>query len=96
METTDTLNIHLQLPRDILGALDVPEPELGSRLRELIALELYREGSISAGKAAELLDMTKDAFVGLLARRGVPYFSETPEELAAQVEAASKLLGAER
>ena len=35
----NTLTVALDLPRDLLGALDVPQARLEVRLRELIALE---------------------------------------------------------
>lgn len=50
-----TMTVSLDLPRDLLGALDVPLTDVEVRLRELIALGLFREGRISSGKGAELL-----------------------------------------
>lgn len=35
-----TLTVSLDVPRDLLGALEVPREQLEARLRELIALEL--------------------------------------------------------
>jgi predicted HTH domain antitoxin len=87
-----TLTVSLDLPRDLLGALDVPEARLETRLRELIAVELFREGRISSGKGAELLGVSKGDFIHLLARRGVSYFTESPEELVAEVMALEQLL----
>lgn len=87
-----TLNVSLQLPRDLLGALDVPEEQVERRLREMIALQLFREGRISSGKAAELLGISKLEFVQLLARYGLPYFTETPGELAAEARTLEQLL----
>lgn len=87
-----TLTVELELPRDLLGALEVPQAEMGARLRELIALELFREGRISSGKGAELLGVSKPEFVQLLSRHHIDYFSETPDELVAQVEALGRLL----
>lgn len=92
MQTTP-LNIQLELPRDLLDALNVAEGELEPRLKTLIALELFREDRISSGKAAELLGLSKVAFVQLLAQHGIPYFTETPHELATQVAAAEEALG---
>lgn len=89
----EQLRVELDLPRDLLGALDVPETELETQLKMLIALELFRQDRISSGKAAELLNMSKAAFVQLLAQHGIPYFTETPQELEAQVEAARRALG---
>ena len=40
----------------------------------------------SSGKAAELLGMTKREFIRLLARKGIPYFDYSPEELAEEFE----------
>ena len=87
-----TVTVSLELPRDILAALNVPEVGLSGRLRELIALELVREGSISTGKAAELLGWTKAEFVALMARHGVSYFTESTEEVSAQVDRVEKRL----
>ena len=88
-----TLTVALDLPRDLLGALDVPQARLKARLRELIALELFREGRISSGKGAELLGISKLEFIHLLAERGLPYFTESPEELAVEVATLEQLLG---
>ena len=61
-------------------------------MKTLIALELFRQDRISSGKAAELLDISKAAFIQLLARYDIPYFTETPEELDAQVAAVRRRL----
>ena len=86
--------MQLELPRDLLGALNVPEAELEPQLRQLIALELFRQNRISSGKAAELLGIPKTAFIQLLARHKIPYFTNTPEELDAQVTAVKRKLDA--
>ncbi len=87
-----TLTVALDLPRDLLGALDVPQAQLETRLRELIALELFREGCISTGKGAELLGISKLEFICFLAQYGIPYFTESPEELVDEVAALERLL----
>ena len=60
--------------------------QVSKRLQELLVVELVREGRISTGKGAELLGISKWSFIQVLAERGVDYFTESPEELAAQVE----------
>jgi len=87
-----TLTVALELPRDLLGVLDVPRARLMSRLLELIAVGLFREGRISSGKGAELLGISKLEFIQLLARHGLFYFTETPEELTSEVAALEQLL----
>ncbi len=62
--------------REFLG----PEPE-----RELIllaAIELYREGKVSLGKAAQLAGLSVREFIYELRRRGIPinYTREEAEE----------------
>jgi predicted HTH domain antitoxin len=89
----NTVTIELELPRDLLGALEVPQTQMAARVRELIALELFREGRISSGKGAELLGISKLAFVQLLSQRGIDYFTESSEELKAEVEMLDQLPG---
>ncbi len=88
----NTLTVALELPRDLLGALEVPQTQIEARLRELIALELFREGRISSGKGAELLGISKLAFIQLLARHGIDYFTESPEELEDEIAMLEQLL----
>jgi len=84
----DAVKMELHLPRDLLGALNIPAEELGDKAMEWITLELFREGKVSAGKAAELLGLSKSQFIDLLDRRGVPYLDVSPQELAEDVAAA--------
>ena len=86
------LTIALELPRDLLGALEVPRVQVETRLCELIALELFREGRISSGKGAKLLGATKLAFIQLLTQHQVPYFTESSKELMAEVMTLEHLL----
>jgi len=88
--TTD-LTISLNLPRNLLGALNIPESQLPQQILEILALELFRQQRISAGKAAELLNISKLGFVELLAQHQIPYFSETPDELTAEIKAVEDL-----
>jgi predicted HTH domain antitoxin len=88
----ERMTVPLALPRDLLGAMDISPPHLESRLRELIALELFREGVISTGKASEVLEISKLEFIHLLAQRGIPYFTESTQELSADVDNLERLL----
>ena len=90
----DTISVQINVPRDVFGAMDVPEVEIGQRLQELVALELVREGRISTGKGAEMLGISKWAFVQRMARHGIEYFSESPEEMSEQLGALQRLLDA--
>lgn len=61
-------------------------------LCERFVVQLFCEGRISSGKAAELLGISKLEFVQLLARHGLPYFTETPDELVAEVRTLEQLV----
>jgi predicted HTH domain antitoxin len=87
-----TLTVNLKIPRDLLGALDVPEAQLEAQILELVALELFRQERISTGKGAELLRISKWEFIQLLAQHDIPYFTESADELAAEVATAQSLL----
>jgi predicted HTH domain antitoxin len=92
-DNLETITIPLALPRDLLGAMDIPHARLEPRLRELIALELFREGLISTGKGAEILEISKLGFIRLLAQHEIPYFTESAEELTSDVDNLEQLLG---
>ena len=48
--------------------------------REMIVLELYRRGSISGGKAAELLAMNRYDFIKLASSLNIPCIDMTQKE----------------
>jgi len=89
----NAMKVEIELPRDLLAALDIPESEFGRRAKEWVVLELFLEGEISAGKAGEILGLSKRCFLDLLSERHLPYLDAGPEELmqeAAAAEAASQ------
>ncbi len=88
----NTLTVQMEFPKELIGVLDVPENQINNKLRELIVLELVRKNKISAGKGAEILNMGKFEFVGMLSQHDIPYFTDTPEELTQQVAVAEKKL----
>lgn len=81
----NTLVVEMEFPDDFLSILNVSKPELQRRLRELFVVELFRDGRISSGKGAELLGVPLWNFLQLLSAHRIDYFSQTPEELDAEV-----------
>ena len=67
----------------LLHQLNLPVSEAA---RELMVLELYRRGSISSGKAAEFLGMSRWEFIPYASRLGIPYFRMTEEEWDAELK----------
>jgi predicted HTH domain antitoxin len=78
----DTMALEVPLPKELVSMLGFSPAQTVQTIQEFLVIGLYREGQISSGKAAELLGMTKREFIRLLARKGIPYFDYSSEELA--------------
>jgi len=65
---------------------------LDSFVKELVALELYRQRHISSGKAAELLGMERFEFVRYASRLGIPFIDMSSDELAEEIAQLQNLL----
>jgi predicted HTH domain antitoxin len=75
--------VAVELPSALLKAANLEERNLSQEAARLLALELYREGKVSLGRAAELCQTPLAAFMNFAARHGVPplrYSSEDLEE----------------
>jgi predicted HTH domain antitoxin len=73
------------LDDDLVGALSLLDQPIDQAMRELVALELYRRGAISSGKAAQLVGMAKLDFIQYSGKLGIPFFRMTDDELDAEV-----------
>ena len=72
----------------ILHQTNQPVEQAG---REMIVLELYRRGTISSGKAAELLGMERIDLIKHASKLGIPYIEMTEDEWAAEKAASESL-----
>ena len=86
--STVTLNLEEDLVTLLHHQSDQP---VQKAIKEMIVLELYRRGTISSGKAAELLGVAKIGFIRDASDLGIPYFQFTEEELEAEVDQSLKL-----
>jgi len=64
--------ISVDFPRDLIHILKIRDRELPKVLKEIIAVELYKEGRISLGKAAEIAGVSKWEMFDILASRKIP------------------------
>jgi len=63
----------VEMPGSILALIKVDRDQLGPFIKRSLAVELYREGKLSLGKAAELAGAkSKWEMLMLLGERGVP------------------------
>lgn len=73
--------------------LDVPDGAVDSRsqaelvrsIKERAALQLYADGRVTAGEAAEMLELTRIQFLELLRQSGVGFRVELDEDDFAQL-----------
>ncbi len=80
----------VQLPTSLLQ-FGLDQKEIQRRITEWLVLSLFTEGSITSGKAARLLNITRIEFLALLRARGIAYINYTPEELAEEFDAVKNL-----
>lgn len=86
------IKVAVEWPDDILGVLDVTEHELGQRMKELVVMQLVREGRISRAKAAELLGVDRWTLLKLLAKYDIPYFDMSVDELKSELEVLKRVV----
>jgi predicted HTH domain antitoxin len=72
--------ISIALEEDVVALLRQSNQPVEHAARELIVLELYRRGTISSGKAAQLLGMSRVEFIQHASRLGISYFAMTEDE----------------
>ena len=80
--------VKVEIDESLVQALALLDQPLDDAIRETIVLELYRRGTISSGKAAQLLGTTKLEFIRYSGRLGIPYFRLTDEELDSEIARA--------
>jgi len=84
------MTINIPLDPELTGLLQMFDRPVPDTARELIVLELYRQGKISSGKAAALLSIERVAFIRHASQLGIPFFDMTDEEWQAEVEQVRK------
>ena len=80
----------LEIAEDLGTFLTSDNQPAGVRARELIVLKLYRQRSISSGKAAQFLSETREEFLNRAANSGISYLDFPPSELAREFDAAER------
>jgi predicted HTH domain antitoxin len=84
------MTINIPLDPELTGLLQMFDRPVPDTARELIVLELYRQGKISSGKAAELLSIERVAFIRHASQLGIPFFDMTDEEWQAELDQVRK------
>jgi predicted HTH domain antitoxin len=76
--------------RPIGITLPLNDDTLSIGIKNLVAIEQYKNGSISLGKMAEFLEISKQEAMSLVNRLGVDWLDYDQEELDTQLDSAKK------
>ncbi len=77
--------------RPIGITLPLNDDTLSIGIKNLVALEQYRDGLISLGKMASLLEISKAEAIRLVDRLGIDWLEVDAEELDAQIGVAGRV-----
>jgi len=83
-------NVTVEIPEEVFALADMREGSTSDRAAKLLALELFREGRASLGRAAELAGISVEDFMDFSSRRKVA-LHYADEDLAEDWETALRL-----
>ncbi|TFH42348.1 MAG: UPF0175 family protein [ANME-2 cluster archaeon] len=83
--------LSVDFPRDLMNIFKIREKDFAKVVRESLSSELYREGLVSIGKAAEIAEVTIWEMQDILAKRKIP-LQYYPEDLDNDIETLKKVL----
>ena len=78
--------MQLDIPEDILLALNESGDEFISQMKLYTAMQLYKEHKLSLGKASELSGLSRENFVETLAEHDIPLINYEIEDLVKEAE----------
>ena len=73
--------ILIPIPQDVFITLNETEQELRRELQLLLAIQAYRQGKLTIGKASQLAGMARRAFETFLADHQIPISLLTVEDV---------------
>ncbi len=82
--------VTVEIPEELFALAGMSEGTASDRAAKLLALELFREGRASLGRAAELARISIDEFMDFSAHRQVP-LHYTADDLAEDHDTAAGL-----
>ncbi len=85
--------VNLELPAELVSAAKLDQGNVSHEAAKLIALHLFREGTVSIGRAAELSATPLAGFMDFAAAHGVPPLNYGLEQLEKDRCTLAKLRG---
>jgi len=84
--------LHVTFPKSLEITLNKSESETVSTIKEIVALHLYKNGTISLGKAGEIMGLSKQEMLHLLSIRRIPINYDV-NDLESDLETLDRVLG---
>lgn len=78
--------IDIDVPEDILLTLNESKSDFARDVKKTVAVELFRSGRLSMGKAAEFAGMTKGRFFFELGTHGVAALDYDEDDFREEIE----------
>ena len=85
------ITIPIDVPSDLLIALNESEQELKAHFQTVIAIMLFPEKNLTPGKAIQLSGLSRFEFEQALAKRKIPIAAIDTDQVMADVEKLSNL-----
>ncbi len=83
--------ISVDFPSDLINIFKIREKDFPSAVLETLSVELYREGIISVGKAAEIAGVSIWEMQEILTKRKIP-INFYPEDLEKDIRTLKKVM----
>lgn len=86
--------IELEIPKDILFAMRPvrTQAEVIQKIKEALAIQLFREQIISLGKATEFAGMNRISFMDMLKRYDIPIYEYTEKHYEQDKKAVARYM----
>lgn len=84
--------VTVHLDDELVKVMQTAAEPVERTARVMIVMQLYWRETISSGKAAELLGMSRLDFIRRSGELGIPYFRMTPEEWEAEMRTIDSLM----
>lgn len=88
-----TKKVEIDIPEAIVQYTVLLDNEALLKRNAMLVYPYIQDGSISYGKAAEMLGVRKMDLIVLYGKMGLPYFDETEEELEEDIDNIRNIRG---
>lgn len=91
-----TMSIEVSFPEGMIQYIASDDPDLALRQNAMLLYPLINNLTISHGRAAELLGIHKRDLLELYSSMGIPYLTQTEDELQSDLNTLNKVLEAHK